>query len=69
MSRCYICDKPINNPEFNSLHKDIDPCGECLEVINDLLGKDVPYTRSEFSEEDTETLSYDEDTENIEDYE
>ena len=69
MSRCYICDKPLKNPEFNSLHKDIDPCVECLEVINDLLGKDVPFTQNELADDGLETSSYDEDIENVEDSE
>lgn len=69
MSRCYICDKPIKSPEFNSLHKDIDPCGDCLEVINDLLGKDVPYTLDELSEGSNQPIIYNEDDEIVEDCE
>lgn len=67
--RCYICDKAIKSPEFNSLHKDIDPCGECLEVINDLLGKDVPYTSDELDDDEIEIVPYDEDLEIVEDLE
>lgn len=35
--RCYICDKQLTEPQFNSDHQDIDPCQTCLDVIQDVL--------------------------------
>ena len=40
MSRCYICDRPLETPHFNRQHGDIDPCGTCLEVINNVFSDD-----------------------------
>lgn len=42
MSRCYICDRILSPEEiqFNRDHDDFDPCGTCLEVINDLFNHD-----------------------------
>lgn len=35
--RCYICDRIIDEPEFNSDHQDIEPCDACKAVIEDTL--------------------------------
>lgn len=40
MCRCRICDKFIERPHFNRQHGDIDPCGTCLEVINNVFSDD-----------------------------
>lgn len=32
--RCYICNKVLDAPRYNRLHKDYDPCNTCLEVIH-----------------------------------
>jgi len=49
MSRCYICDRPIEKPSFNRQHDDIDPCGTCLEVINNVWHDD-PLAEDEMVE-------------------
>jgi hypothetical protein len=43
--RCHICNKLLTEPQLNSDHGDIDPCQECLDVIQDVLDgyKDKPY--------------------------
>lgn len=35
--RCYICDRVIDEPNFNSDHEDYEPCDSCLRVIEDTL--------------------------------
>lgn len=35
--RCYICDRVIDEPEFNRDHQDIEPCKACRAVIEDIL--------------------------------
>ena len=35
--RCYICDKALNEPSYNSDHQDYDPCDECNTIINELV--------------------------------
>jgi hypothetical protein len=42
--RCHICDKLLADPQLNSDHGDIDPCAECLDVVQDVLDgyKDKP---------------------------
>lgn len=56
--RCFICDKSLNEINFNRDHEDIDPCPECILVIQDTvagfhdrtsvaedeLGEDLPLT-------------------------
>lgn len=39
MSRCYICDRILSTDEvqWNRDHEDWDPCGTCLDVINNLF--------------------------------
>jgi len=43
--RCYICNKAIDDPEWDRLHNDFSPCGGCQAEINDLLEsyRDVPF--------------------------
>lgn len=42
--RCYICNRVIDDPQFNAEHQDIDPCDPCKAVIEDTLAgfKDLP---------------------------
>ncbi len=35
--RCHICDRPLDEPRFNSDHQDYEPCDSCLFVINETL--------------------------------
>lgn len=37
--RCFICDVEINGDEiqFNTLHKDWDPCGNCQHIIDEVF--------------------------------
>jgi cytidine deaminase len=37
--KCYICDKQLADDEisFNSQHKDFEPCGTCLEIIENVF--------------------------------
>ncbi len=35
--RCYICDKALSEPNFNTDHDDYEPCDECQAVILDTL--------------------------------
>ena len=35
--RCFICDRVIDEVQYNSDHKDYDPCETCLAVITDLV--------------------------------
>jgi len=35
--RCYICDRVIDDPNFNTDHQDIDPCDTCKYAIEDIL--------------------------------
>jgi hypothetical protein len=52
--RCHICDKQLADPQLNSDHEDIDPCVECLDVIQDVLDgyRDKPSAaEDDFSDE------------------
>lgn len=42
--RCYICDKVLSEPQFNTDHRSYDPCQTCLDVIQGVLDgyKDKP---------------------------
>lgn len=37
--RCFICDSVLNDNEIkvNPEHKDFDPCGKCLEIIEEVF--------------------------------
>ncbi len=35
--RCHICNMLLEEPVYNSDHKDYDPCPSCLVVIHDTL--------------------------------
>lgn len=37
--KCHVCDKTLSDKEvqWNRDHQDWDPCGTCLEVINNLF--------------------------------
>ena len=39
---CYICDRDMPTFTFNRDHGDIDPCGVCKEIINDVFTDPVP---------------------------
>lgn len=47
--RCYICNRVIDEPHWNSDHQDYDPCDPCRVVIEDLLAsyKDQTSTPDE----------------------
>lgn len=49
--RCYICNRVIDEPQFNAEHKDIDPCDPCKAVIADTLAGfgDLPAEPEEAS--------------------
>ncbi len=49
--RCYICDAQLNNISFNRLHKDIDPCERCKEVIANVFGEEGDEASDEIIEE------------------
>lgn len=40
--RCYICDRDMPVFSFNRDHGDIDPCGVCKEIINEVFTDPVP---------------------------
>lgn len=37
--RCHICNSVLSPPEINqnSDHQDWEPCGTCLDIINDIF--------------------------------
>lgn len=35
--RCYICDRALTTPSFNSDTQGYEPCETCMEVIHDTL--------------------------------
>lgn len=37
--RCFICNAVINDPHWDSDHKDFAPCGTCQAEINELLAQ------------------------------
>lgn len=44
--RCFICDRVIDEPQYNSDHKDYEPCDTCLTIIQELVAgydEDVFY--------------------------
>ena len=43
--RCHICDRVLDEPQWNSEHEDFEPCPPCLLVIQDTLDgfRDKPY--------------------------
>lgn len=43
--RCHICDRVLDEPEFNKDMDAYEPCPTCMTVVNDLLGEfaDKPY--------------------------
>jgi cytidine deaminase len=47
--RCHICNADLPKPSFNRDHEDFDPCGTCLEVINNVF-HDEPLTEEEMIE-------------------
>ena len=51
--RCRICDSAIENPKYNSDHKDYDPCTTCLEIINEVF-EDYVEEHEERKEKDNE---------------
>lgn len=40
--RCHICDAPLGSINFNRDHGDIDPCGTCQQIINEVFTDPVP---------------------------
>lgn len=42
--RCYICNRVLEEPQYNRDHEDYDPCNTCLDVIADAVGlRDEPF--------------------------
>ncbi len=58
--RCYICNKAIETPNYNSDHEDYEPCDECQAVIRDTLEGylDQPTAPEEFGGPDVVLLYY-----------
>lgn len=36
--RCYICDRVLSDPHFNSEINGYEPCDTCMAVIHDTVG-------------------------------
>lgn len=37
--RCFICDRVIDEPNFNADHNDYEPCETCQRVIEETVGQ------------------------------
>jgi len=59
MSRCFICDKTLTAEEvqWNRDHQDWDPCGVCLDIINNVF---EPHSEEEIDWQLAEELSFEE---------
>jgi cytidine deaminase len=55
--KCYICDAGIENPKYNSAHKNYEPCTTCLEIINEVFEDYVEEEDEREEEENTPIIN------------
>lgn len=49
LMRCNICNASLSKPTYNEQLQGYEPCGTCLDVINDAVGTfyDKPYANED----------------------